>query len=94
MYIGLGLPLSDNSVTFETDFAGIPESLRSIDGVELDLEFRYVTDTGLKELLNQTGVQGDTSSSAFVNNAYDQLANTQNFDTKWWIDNFTYTQEL
>ena len=93
MYIGLGLPLSDNSVTFETDFAGIPESLRSIDGVELDLEFRYVTDTGLKELLNQTGVQGDTSSSAFVNNAYDQLANTQNFDTKWWIDNFTYTQE-
>ena len=93
VYLGLGLPTSQNQISLETDFTGIPESLRSIDGVELDLEFRYVTDQGLRELLRQTGVQGDTSSSEFVNNAYEMLSKTENFDSAWWIENFTFTQE-
>ena len=81
-------------MTFRNRLCRHTEPLRSVDGVELDLEFRYVTDTGLKELLKQTGVQGDINIPQYINNAYDQLANTTNFDTKWWIDNFTFTQEL
>ena len=93
IYMGLGLPVSNNALTLETDFNGIAESLRSIDGVELDLEFRYVTDQGLKELLSQTGIQGSNSGSTSINNAYEMLAKTDNFDPQWWIENFTYTQE-
>ena len=101
VYIGLGLPVGNNALRLETDFAGIPESLRSIDGVELDLEFRYVDANGLQELLTMTGLQEQdgtltsngatdrTTDAESVNNAYQLLANTQNFDSKWWIDNFT-----
>ena len=98
VYLGLGLPISRNQLSLETDFTGIPESLRSIDGVELDLEFRYVTEEGLRELLRQTGIKGklvrtDTSSVEFVNNAYEMLSKTENFDSAWWIENFTYTSD-
>ena len=64
IFIGLGLPTSDNALTLETDFAGIPESLRSIDEVELDLEFRYVTSEGLKQLLDMTGLRVQTGAGS------------------------------
>jgi len=93
VYMGLGLPTTNNYLTLQTDFTGVPESLRTVDGVELDLEFRYVTDEGFKELLRSTGLKGDPTDPGFVNQAFGMLDKLENFDTAWWLDNFTYKQE-
>ena len=59
VYMGLGLETGLTSLSLETNFAGVADSLRSIDSVELDLEFRYADASAIAQLFTMAGQRGD-----------------------------------
>ena len=98
MYIGAlskNLPMSIHSV-----FKDSPESFRSVDNIEVELEFRYITSADLETLRNVTSTdpavnqqRGYSENGAPI---FKTFNGTSAFDTTvdidWWVD--TYTKPL
>ena len=98
MYVGAlskNLPMSIQSI-----FKDAPESFRSVDNVEVELEFRYISTADLQTLKNltsagnpkdQTGYRVDSNSPIYktfeTRTAFDTTV-----DIDWWVE--TYTKPL
>ena len=102
MYVG---PLAGNKLmSIQSIFKDAPESFRSVDDVEVELEFRYITRGDLETLKNLTVSTrpADIRRSEVVSNieggevlrgaALDLQAFDKTVDINWWVE--TYTKPL
>ena len=96
MYIGA---LSKNQpMSIQSVFKDAPESFRSVDNVEVELEFRYITTADLETLKNLTSFEPKNRNRMYDSNSpiFETFSGRTAFDTTvdvdWWVD--TYTKPL
>ena len=100
MYVGA--LAKKNPMTLQSIFSDAPESFRSVDDIDVELEFRYITAGDLRVLQTLTTKNYDLivgsrtddlandapiSAGAVSGNAFDTTV-----DVDWWVD--TYTKPL
>ena len=75
-------------MSFEAVFGEPPESFRSIDEVEAELEFRYVTPSDLETLKQLTSDGAGSLETSFASKRT-PTPMLRNVDLDWWVETYT-----